>query len=389
MVLDVRRGRDERQVVLPLQALAHDLHVEQAEEAAPEAEAQRARRLGLVGERRVVQAKPLQRFAQLRVLVTHDGVQPAEDHRERIAVARERSPRVRGRRDRLADASLADLLVPGDQVAHLAGAERRHGRGVRGPHPDLLGVVDRVRLEVLQTRTAHERPVEDAYRADDAAVRVVVRVEDQRTQRRVGVAVRLRDARHDRVEELGHTLAGLRGDSENLVARDPEDALDLRRTALGLRRGQVDLVERGDDREIRLQRGEAVRERLRFDPLARVDQQHGALAGSQAPRHLVPEVDVARRVDQVEDVVLPGEPDVLSLDRDAPLPLEIHRVEVLRPHVPGIDRPTELENPVRERGLAVVDVGDDRERAESFEIGSHRTRSLAEDPGTTCTSARG
>ena len=32
-----------------LQPLADDLHVEQAEEPAPEAESQRARRLGLVG----------------------------------------------------------------------------------------------------------------------------------------------------------------------------------------------------------------------------------------------------------------------------------------------------------------------------------------------------
>ena len=44
-VLDVRRGRDEREVVLALEPLADDLHVQQAEEAAAEAEAERARRL--------------------------------------------------------------------------------------------------------------------------------------------------------------------------------------------------------------------------------------------------------------------------------------------------------------------------------------------------------
>ena len=51
-VLDARGGGDERQVELPLQALADDLHVEQPEEAAAEAEAEGPRRLRLVGDAR-------------------------------------------------------------------------------------------------------------------------------------------------------------------------------------------------------------------------------------------------------------------------------------------------------------------------------------------------
>jgi hypothetical protein len=74
---------------------------------------------------------------------------------------------------------------------------------------------------------------------------------------------------------------------------------------------------------------------------------------------------VARGVDQVDLVVLPVQPDVLGLDRDAPLPLQVHGVEVLGPHVPGIDRPGELEDAVRQRGLPVVDVTDDGEVADA------------------------
>ena len=94
-VLDVGRGRDEREVVLALEALAHDLHVQQAEEAAAEAEAERARRLGLVGERRVVEPQLLERLAQVGVLVAVDRVETAEHHRLRVAVAGERLGRVR------------------------------------------------------------------------------------------------------------------------------------------------------------------------------------------------------------------------------------------------------------------------------------------------------
>ena len=96
-VLDVRRGGDEREVVLALEPLADDLHVQQAEEAAAEPEAERARRLGLVGERRVVEPQLLQRLAQVGVLVAVDRIEAAEHHRLRVAVAGERLARARVR----------------------------------------------------------------------------------------------------------------------------------------------------------------------------------------------------------------------------------------------------------------------------------------------------
>ena len=92
-----------------------------------------------------------------------------------------------------------------------------------------------------------------------------------------------------------------------------------------------------------------------------------ALARGEAAGHLVAEVDVAGRVDQVEDVVLPREAHVLGLDRDAPLAFEVHGVEVLRPHVTGVDGAGELEDAVGQGALPVVDVRDDREGTEALE----------------------
>ena len=57
--------------------------------------------------------------------------------------------------------------------------------------------------------------------------------------------------------------------------------------------------------------------------------------------------------------------DGLRLDRDSPFPLELHRVENLRPHVARRDGLGQLEDPVGERRLAVVDVRDDREVADA------------------------
>ena len=109
---DVRRRHDQVEVELPLEPLAHDLHVQQAEEAAAEAEAERLRGLRLVEERGVVQLQALERVAQLRVLVGVGREEPGEDHRLDFLVARAAArPRdaLLGR-ERVADAELRDVL---------------------------------------------------------------------------------------------------------------------------------------------------------------------------------------------------------------------------------------------------------------------------------------
>ena len=66
-------------------------------------------------------------------------------------------------------------------------------------------------------------------------------------------------------------------------------------------------------------------------------------------------------------MVLPVQAHRLELDGDAPLALEVHRVEVLGPHLAGIDRPAELEHAVGQRRLAMIDMGDDRHIADAFD----------------------
>ena len=72
---------------------------------------------------------------------------------------------------------------------------------------------------------------------------------------------------------------------------------------LRLGAGQVDLVEDRDDLEPGVHREEEIRQRLRLDPLRRVDDEDRALARGERARDLVGEVDVPRRVDEVELVL--------------------------------------------------------------------------------------
>jgi len=78
---------------------------------------------------------------------------------------------------------------------------------------------------------------------------------------------------------------------------------------------------------------------------------------------------MARGVDEVDAVISIVEVNALELDRDTALTLNIHRVEVLRSHLTRVDRTTQLEQAIRECGLAVIDVGNDAEVSDAVEGG--------------------
>ncbi len=127
-----------------------------------------------------------------------------------------------------------------------------------------------------------------------------------------------------------------------------------------------------DHLEALLDREIGVGERLRLDALRRVDQQHRALARGERAAHLICEVDVAGRIDEVELVVAPYHADRARLDGDPVLPLELHRVENLIAHLAERHRSGRLEQAVGQSRLAVVHVRDDAEVADPGELGHLR-----------------
>ena len=305
---DVRRGDEQVEVELALEPLADDLHVQEPEEAAAEAEAERLRRLGLVEERGVVQLQLLERVAQLGVVVGVGREEPGEHHRLDVLVARQRlTAAARFSAVSVSPTRSSDTsFKPGDHVADLAGLQLLHGAHRRRHEADLLRLEARAERHRAQVLARPEHAVDDADERDDAAVLVVRRVEDQRARRGVrvarwapGSARRSRRAPRRRPAPSSPRCAGRCSGSSPI-----RSATSARRSVrVGLR--QVDLVDDRDDLEVVLDREVGVRERLRLDPLRRVDDEERALARLQRPRDLVGEVDVAGRVDQVELVALP------------------------------------------------------------------------------------
>ena len=172
----------------------------------------------------------------------------------------------------------------------------------------------------------------------------------RRGRRRPGLGVRVDD------REVDLVLVG---------AEVHEQLVDVVEHLGRARIGAVDLVEGHDHRQ-------APRHRLLQDvaglgqrTLGRIDEQQDRIDHQQRPLDLAAEVGVAGRVDDVEADVGVVDRRLLGEDRDALLALEVARIhDPIDDGLVGAERAGLAEHRVHERGLAVVDVRDDRHVAE-------------------------
>ena len=383
-----RRRGDEVHVELALEALLHDLHVQETEKTAAEAETERLRHFGLVLQRRIVELELLERFAQRVVLIGFDGIQAREHLRLHLFEARKRRLcGTRRKRHRIADLRRRELFDARDDEAHLPRRKRFQVLRFRRENADVLDGILGPRGHQLDLVLRPQRTVDDAHEHDDADVIVEPGIDDERLQRRLCIALGRRHLGDQRLEHVLDAEARLRAAAHGIRRVDADDVLDFRDGALGIGRGQIDLVEHGYDFDAEFDRRVAVRDRLRLDALARIDDEQRAFAGRQRAADLIGEIDVPGRIDQVQVVHLPvARPVVkcgcLCLDRDAALALEIHRVEHLRFHFAVGQAAAQLNDAIGERRLAMVDVRNDRKVAYVIHSGpikrKRRARTTAE-----------
>ena len=191
------------------------------------------------------------------------------------------------------------------------------------------------------------------------------------------MSLRGRYPRDDRLQNFVDADARLGAGLDGFLRRDGKDFLQLTAHAGQIGVGQVDLVDDGNDGQPLLHGQMHVGNRLRLDALRGIDDEQRALAGGQTARNLVGEIDVAGRVEQIEPVFLPAFRLVahrhrVRLDRDPPLALQVHGVQELVLFFALLDGAGAFEEAVGERGLAVIDVGDDAEIAGKLGIGHRR-----------------
>ncbi len=85
---------------------------------------------------------------------------------------------------------------------------------------------------------------------------------------------------------------------------ESDHLLDLLANAIRLGRRQIDLVDYRDDFEIVVQRKIGIGQRLRFDALRGIDHKQRAFARLQAARNFIGEINVPRRIDEIELILL-------------------------------------------------------------------------------------
>jgi hypothetical protein len=342
----------------------------QAEKAAAEAEAQRGGAFHLVHEARVVEAQPADGRAQVVEVGAVDGEEAGEHHRlGRLEVRQRRLAGALFLRDRVADAGVGHLLDAGGEEADLAGVEGCDLLALGAEDADLLDLIGGVGVEQLDALAFADVAVDDAGQHHDAEIGVIPGIDQQRLERRIAIAFRRRQALDDGLQHLGHADAGLGRDLQRARGVDADDVLDLLADAVGLGGRQIDLVEDGDDLVVDLDGLVDVGQRLGLDALAGVDHQQRPFDGGERSVHLIGEIDMARRVDQIELVhlaVLGGvfEPDRLGLDGDAAFALDLHRIEHLLAHLAQGEPAADLDEAVGQRRLAVVDMRNDGEIAD-------------------------
>ena len=266
-------------------------------------------------------------------------------------------------------------LIAGDELPRTEIADLDHLRlRLRPHHPDLHALF--------------QPSVPDPAEDNDASVGVVQGIEDQRLERCLAVARRRGELLNDLLQDILHIQACFSRYPRAVGTVKPDDVLDFLRGPLRVRTRQVDLVDHREDLQIVIKRKVDIAECLRFDSLRTVHHKNRSVAGGKRPGDLVVKIHMTWCIDQVEDVFLPvlrmvDRTDGLGLDRDTPLPLNVHIIQDLILHLTLRQDPRLFNDPVCERAFSVIDMRDDAEIANLIHIdfsqidppGSSSTRS--------------
>ncbi|MNS13978.1 hypothetical protein D3C72_455830 [compost metagenome] len=188
---DGRCRGDEVQVVFPLQTLLDDLHVQHAEEATTEAEAQCGGAFRLEEQGGIVQGELVEGVTERLVVIAGDGEQTRIDLRLHLLEAGQRLVgTVLGLRQGIAHRGAVDVLDTADNPTYLAATQPHGIHLLGGEDTDAIHAPHLTGAHHLDLVVLLERTVLDAHQGDDAQVGVEPGVDDQRLQRGIRITFR-------------------------------------------------------------------------------------------------------------------------------------------------------------------------------------------------------
>ncbi len=277
-----------------------------------------------------------------------------------------------------------DVFDAGDDEAHFTGFEICCGGVLGREDAHTVDLVDFAGGFYQHLVAFLDAPVAYPHQRYHTQIIIEPGIDDQRLQWRLDLTGWRRDDLNQTLEHVFDTHTALGAARDGIGGIDADDVLDLFLDALRLGLGQVHLIQDRHDLKTLLDGGVAVGDRLRLDTLPGIDHQQSALTRSERTADFIGEVDVARRVDEIQLVCLSiirlvMQRDAVGLDGNTTLTLEIHRIQHLSGHFSLGQATAHLDEPVRQCGLAVINVGDDGEIADMTQVTHSST--LGKDAG--------
>ena len=238
-----------------------------------------------------------------------------------------------------------------------------------------------VELADADVGAALDGAVEDAADRDASQKFAVVEVHHLNLQRAFGIARRRRNRFHDGFEQrqqilrivadlvVGNAVARVGVDDREIElifgrVEVDEQIVDFIEHFGGARVHAIDFVQHDHRRQLRGQRLLQNVTRLRQRAFAGIHQHDHAVHHAQRAFDFAAEIAVARRVDDVDLRVVEKQRRVLGENRDAALAFQVVRVHhALDEFLVGAKDAALAQHGIDQRGLAVVNVRDDRDIA--------------------------
>ena len=179
---------------------------------------------------------------------------------------------------------------------------------------------------------------------------------------------RLGDLRDHGLYHILNAFAGFSAAKNDAVRIQLQDIVDLINHPLRHGAGKVDFAHHRNNDKLAFFGQNKIGDGLGFHALRGVHKKKHAFHGRQTFRDLIRKIHMARSVNQIQDIVLIVNPDRAGFDGNAALSFQVHIVQHLISEFTLGNSAGMKEKTVRERGFAVVNMGDDAEIADFLGI---------------------
>ena len=191
------------------------------------------------------------------------------------------------------------------------------------------------------------------------AIVVEVGVENQSFEFVAITLLRRRNAVDNCIKNLIDVFASFRGNLDDFRFVTAEQIHDFCRDARHVASRQIDLINHRNNFQILLECEINVCERLSLNTLRCIDDKNRAFNSLKTTGNLIRKINVARGVDEIQNMVLPVHVGWRELDSNTLLALKFHAIEELRFHLAFFDCTGHFEHAVRKRRLTMIDMRND------------------------------